>query len=245
MLWGIYLLVAVATIVTGRELVGLILWEGSLPGSGGAAGLAAENWHSRRGGLLLQIAAFFAYAGSFVFGSGLAIVPFLHGGVVLQHGWLTERQFLDAVAVAFITPGPVVITTGFIGYLVAGFAGGVVAAGATFLPCFLLTVLPAPYFQKYAKRPALAAFVAGITAAATGAIAGSVVVLARGALIDVPTVVIALAALATAVWIRKVPDPLIMLAAALAGVLPGRLSSPALPRLHLQRCPACPDPARR
>jgi chromate transporter len=220
LLWVIFLVVAVSTVVTGRELVGLILLGGF------AAWLwrVPPAWLRRTGtaaeaGLLLQIAAFFAYAGSFVFGSGLAIVPFLHGGVVLQHGWLTERQFIDAVAVAFITPGPVVITTGFIGYLVAGFAGAVVAAGATFLPCFLLTVLPAPYFQKYAKRPALAAFVAGITAAATGAIAGSVVVLARGALIDGPTVVIALAALATAVWIRKVPDPLIMFAAALAGLL--------------------------
>ncbi|HSE65761.1 MAG TPA: chromate efflux transporter [Gemmatimonadales bacterium] len=220
LLGGIYLMVAVTTIATGRELVGLILlggfatWLWRVPPAWlRRIGTAAEA------GLLLQIAAFFAYAGSFVFGSGLAIVPFLHGGVVLQHGWLTERQFIDAVAAAFITPGPVVITTGFIGYLVAGPAGAVVAAGATFLPGFLLTVLTAPYFQKYAKRPALAAFVAGITAAATGAIAGSVVVLARGALIDVPTVVIALAALATAVWIRKVPDPLIMLAAALAGLL--------------------------
>jgi chromate transporter len=220
LLWGIYLLVALGTIVTGRELVGLIL----LGGFATWLWRAPPAWLRRTGttmeaSLLLQIAAFFAYAGSFVFGSGLAIVPFLHGGVVLQHGWLNERQFIDAVAVAFITPGPVVITTGFIGYLVAGLAGAVVAAGATFLPCFLLTVLPAPYFRKYAKRPALAAFVAGITAAATGAIAGSVVVLARAALIDGPTVVIALAALGTAVWIRKVPDPLIMLAAGSAGLL--------------------------
>ena len=110
LLWGIYLLVAVATIATGRELVGLILlggfatWLWRVPPAWlRRTGTAAEA------GLLLQIAAFFAYAGSFVFGSGLAIVPFLHGGVVLQHGWLTERQFIDAVAVAFITPGPVVI----------------------------------------------------------------------------------------------------------------------------------------
>src|SRR4029077_17877879 len=92
--------------------------------------------------VLASIGLFFAEAGAFVFGSGLAIVPFLYGGVVSQHHWLTERQFVDAVAVAMITPGPVVITVGFIGYLVAGFAGAVVAALGTFLPCYLFTIIP-------------------------------------------------------------------------------------------------------
>src|SRR6185503_17669953 len=101
--------------------------------------------------LLGQIAGFFTYAGAFVFGSGLAIVPFLHGGLVLGRGWLSETQFLDAVAVALITPGPVVITTGFVGYLVAGFPGAVVAGVATFLPCFFFTIIPAPYFKKHGK----------------------------------------------------------------------------------------------
>ena len=99
-------------------------------------------------GLLAQIAVFFAKAGAFVFGSGLAIVPFLYGGVVTENQWLTEKQFLDAVAVAMITPGPVVITVGFIGYLIAGLPGATVAAVATFLPCYLFTVIPAPYFKK-------------------------------------------------------------------------------------------------
>src|SRR4030095_3928092 len=98
--------------------------------------------------VLAQIGIFFAEAGAFVFGSGLAIVPFLYGGVVNEHHWLTERQFVDAVAVAMITPGPVVITVGFIGYLVAGFPGALVAALATFLPCYFFTVIPAPYFKK-------------------------------------------------------------------------------------------------
>src|SRR3954462_3685178 len=168
--------------------------------------------------LLLQILGFFAYAGTFVFGSGLAIVPFLHGGVVLEHGWLTERQFLHAVAGAFVTPGPVVITTGFIGYLVAGFAGACVAAGATFLPAFLFTVIPAPYFHRYGKRPWLSAVVAGITAGATGAIVGAVFVLARHSIVDLTTALIALGAFALT-WLRwKIPDPLIVLAAALIGL---------------------------
>jgi chromate transporter len=76
-----------------------------------------------------------------------------------------------------ITPGPVVITVGFIGYLVAKFSGASVAALATFLPCYLLTIIPAPYLKRYVKNPDLNAFVNGVTATATGAIAGAVIVL--------------------------------------------------------------------
>src|SRR6185436_12904893 len=101
---------------------------------------------------LWTIGWYFAEAGAFVFGSGLAIVPFLYGGVVDRFHWLSDRQFLDAVAVAMITPGPVVITVAFIGYLVAGPLGAVVAALATFVPCYLFTVLPAPHFRRYAKN---------------------------------------------------------------------------------------------
>jgi chromate transporter len=222
LLWGIFLVVAVGTAVTGREIVSLILAGGALvwivrspPAALRRRGTVAEVWSVI---LLLKILGFFAYAGSFVFGSGLAIVPFLHGGVVLEHHWLTERQFLDAVAVALITPGPVVITTGFIGYLVAGLAGACVAAGATFLPSFLFTVIPAPYFHRYGKRPWLAATVAGITAGATGAIAGAVIVLARQSLVDVTTVLIAAGAFGLT-WLKwKVPEPFIVVAAALIGL---------------------------
>jgi chromate transporter len=119
-------------------------------------------------------------------------VPFLYGGVVKEHGWLTDHQFLDAVAVALITPGPVVITTGFIGFLLAGLSGATVAATATFLPAYLLTIIPAPYFKKYGKRPAIAAFVDGVTAAAIGAISGAVIVLGRRSIVDVPTALLAL-----------------------------------------------------
>lgn len=222
LLWGIFLVVAVGTAVTGREIVSLILAGGALvwivrtpPAALRRGGTVAEVGSAI---LLLQILGFFAYAGSFVFGSGLAIVPFLHGGVVLEHHWLTERQFLDAVAVALITPGPVVITTGFIGYLVAGFVGACIAAGATFLPSFLFTVIPAPYFHRYGKRPWLASTVAGITAGATGAIAGAVVVLARQSLVDITTVLIAGGAFGLT-WLKwRVPEPLIVVAAALIGL---------------------------
>src|SRR5205814_2202270 len=120
----------------------------------------------------LSLLLFFVKAGAFVFGSGLAIVPFLYEGVVSQHGWLDERQFRDAVAVAMITPGPVVITVAFIGYLVARLPGAVVAAVGIFLPVYLLTIIPAPWLSRHRDNPQLKAFVQGATAAATGAIAG-------------------------------------------------------------------------
>ena len=201
LLWAIFLVSAAVTVIMENEIVLLFLAAGVLvwlvkapprfqrPASSVAAAVALplaaipldpSEFNSR----LWQIAYFFTKAGAFVFGSGLAIVPFLYGGVVKEYGWLNDQQFVDAVAVAMITPGPVVITVGFIGYLVAGFWGAVIAALATFLPCYLFTVIPAPYFKKHGKRPGLIAFVDGVTAAAVGAIAGAVIVLGRRTLLD-------------------------------------------------------------
>jgi chromate transporter len=158
---------------------------------------------------------FFVKAGSVVFGSGLAIVPFLYGGTVVEHGWLNDRQFLDAVAVAMVTPGPVVITVGFIGYLVSGTAGLFTAAIGVFLPVFLFVVLPAPYFRRAGAHPGVRAFVTGVTAAATGAIAGAAWVLAGRALVDGWSV--ALAALSLfLVSRRRIPDLAIVV---LSGVI--------------------------
>ena len=174
---------------------------------------------------LVQILAFFTKAGAFVFGSGLAIVPFLYSGVVKEYHWLNDHQFLDAVAVAMITPGPVVITVGFIGYIVAGLSGASLAALGTFLPCYLFTIIPAPYFKKHGKRPGIVAFVDGVTAAAVGAIAGAVIVLGRrtifgeGYIPDLPKVIL-LAATVGLLWkFKKLPEPVIVLAAALIGVV--------------------------
>lgn len=167
---------------------------------------------------LWTITWYFAEAGAFVFGSGLAIVPFLYGGVVEQFQWLSERQFLDAVAVAMITPGPVVITVAFIGYLVAGLLGAVLASLGVFLPCYLFVVIPAQYFRRSAGNPHIKAFVDGVTAAATGAIAGAAFVLGKRAIIDLPTVLIALATLGVLSTVKKVPEPLVILAAGAVGL---------------------------
>lgn len=239
LLWTIFALSAAVTVVTKSEVVwlfigaGVLVWllrapPGWLRGGGTARGIAlaapfaapaasaasAADWP-----LLLQIGGFFAYAGSFVFGSGLAIVPFLYSGVVQDHHWLSDRQFVDAVAVAMITPGPVVITTGFIGYLVAGFWGAVVAALATFVPCYLFTIVPAPYFKKHGKRPAIVAFVDGVTAAAIGAITGAVIVIGQRSITDGPTAAMALVTLGVLWRFKTLPEPVIVLAAALLGLL--------------------------
>jgi chromate transporter len=168
--------------------------------------------------VLLQILVFFTKAGAFVFGSGLAIVPFLHQGVVQQFAWLNEQQFLDAVAVAMVTPGPVVITVVFIGYLAASFLGAVMAAVGIFLPVYFFTVLPAPWFSRNRDNRLLKTFVQGATAAATGAIAGAVVLLAQRAVYDVPTAIVALLGLGV-LWRFKVPEPIVVAAAAVVGLL--------------------------
>lgn len=235
LLWAIYLLLAAVTVVTESEVAwlfiasGVLVWllrappkwlsRSSLPAvSFLQAPHVASLFSAFDLNPLVQIGWFFAKAGAFVFGSGLAIVPFLYGGVVQEHHWLTQKQFVDAVAVAMITPGPVVITVGFIGYLVAGFEGAAVAALATFLPCYLFTILPAPYFKKYGRVPAVVAFVDGITAAAVGAITGSVLVLARRSITDLPTVLILAVTVLLLARFKKLQEPFVIAAAALAGL---------------------------
>jgi chromate transporter len=230
LLWGIFIVLGVTTAWTSREIVWLFLVAGvvallikamptkaqvemvrpsiglfTLPTLSGATGL-------------LGIFVYFAKAGLFVFGSGLAVVPFLYGGVVQEHHWLTERQFVDAVAVAMITPGPVVITVAFIGYLVAGISGATAAAAGIFFPVYLVVVLLAPSYKRWAKNPQLNAFVRGVTAAATGAIAGAVIVLARRSIYDMATLMIAVVTFGVLIrW--KVPEPILIACAAAAGLL--------------------------
>jgi chromate transporter len=229
-LWVIFAALAISTAWTSREIIWLFLLAGVAnllirafptrmsvrstvplllaPGAFGTLGM---------NGILPQLFLYFAKAGMFVFGSGLAVVPFLYGGVVQGHHWLTDHQFVDAVAVAMITPGPVVITVAFIGYLVAGVAGATAAALGIFLPVYLVVVVLAPSYKRWAANPQLNAFVRGVTAAATGAIAGAVIVLARRSVYDVPTILICVASLAI-LFRWKVPEPILIAAAAVAGL---------------------------
>ena len=231
LLWTFYLIAIVITVITKTEPVLLFVGAGIIymmvkappkwarkPVESGlillGIGFGQFDWNT-----LGKIAWFFTKAGTFVFGSGLAIVPFLHAGVVTENHWLTENQFIDAVAVAMITPGPVVITVGFIGYLINGFAGALVAALATFIPCYLFTIILAPSFKKIAKNNSVKAFVEGITAAVIGALAGAVVVIAMRSINDIPTVLIAAGSMLSLILIKKLQEPYIILIAAIAGLL--------------------------
>lgn len=233
LLWVIYAVMALVTAITRTEIVWLFIlsgliamavyappsripkavrtvaiipWLGFLSPQGKAPVDPETLW---------KIIAYFTKAGAFVFGSGLAVVPFLYGGVVRDFHWLTEKQFIDAVAVAMITPGPVVITVAFIGYLVAGIAGASLAAIGIFVPVYLFVVIPTPWYRKFGTSPKIVAFVDGVTAAAVGAITGAVYVIGRGAIKDAPTALIALGSLLALIY-TKLPEPLIV---AIAGML--------------------------
>jgi chromate transporter len=223
--------IVVVAVRTGPDFVHRIRFGGAPtpPGLPAAIGVLTPLFPAAAAdpGLLGAIFLFFIEAGAFIFGSGLAIVPFLHQGVVVQHGWLTERQFLDAVAVGLITPGPVVITAAFVGFIVAGLPGATVASLAVFLPAYLLVVLPGRWFLRYKDAAAIRAFVAGVSAAAAGAIVAASVILGQQAIQDATGLVIALAALAALLVIRarrppvieRLAEPLVVVVAGAVGLL--------------------------
>lgn len=235
-LWTIFAVVAVITFVVRSEVAVLFVLAGLV----GVALYAPASWlpraraapmavpfglgpvwaaaQSADPNVLLQLGVFFFKAGAFTFGSGLAIVPFLQQGVVHDFGWLSEREFPDAVAMGMITPGPVVITAVFVGYLVAGLAGATVAGVGVFLPPFLMVVLFAPWIMRYRRHPIVMGFTKGATAAAAGAIVGAAVVIGTQIIVDTATVVIFLAALIV-LWQTKLPEPLLVGAAGLIGLV--------------------------
>jgi chromate transporter len=235
LLWALFAALAITTAWKESEIVWLFLlcglvsmfvkaWPKSrvtpvaMPAFVGLGNLVTGAHGPATAATIGTLFLFFLKAGAFVFGSGLAIVPFLYGGVVSHFHWLTEKQFVDAVAVAMITPGPVVITAGFVGYLVAGPVGATLAALAVFVPPYLIVILSAPYYRRFAKNLQVKAFVQGVTAAAVGAIAGAAFILGRRSLVDLPTVSIAVLTFALLTF-RKIPEPLLILLAGIAGLL--------------------------
>ena len=231
-LWVIFAGVAVLTFFVRSEVAAVFVIAGLI----GVALYAPPRWLRRASiapalvvpalvgaaqttdpNVLLQLGVFFFKAGAFTFGSGLAIVPFLQQGVVRDFGWLNEREFLDAVAIGMITPGPVVITAVFVGYLVAGLAGATIAALGVFLPPFLMVVTFAPWIIRHRRHAAVQGFTKGATAAAAGAITGAAAVIATQVLADIGTIAIFLAAL-LALWRTRIPEPLLVGASAVVGL---------------------------
>jgi chromate transporter len=239
-----WLLAAVAALVTvalQRELVVLFIGAGILGSLWWSRGQSAPPAPKPTGGagtlLILSSAGmqapaaklflFFFKTAFLVFGSGLVIAPFLKAYVVDQYHWLDDRQFLDAVAVGMITPGPVVITATFVGYLLDGFVGGVAATAGIFAPSVILTMIAAPLLKRYRKNPYVQGFVKGVVAAVVGALLGTTVLVARHAIGDVFTAVAALVALTLVLRWSRLPEPLIVLAAAAAGLAAYPLLNPA------------------
>ena len=232
LLWGIGIFSAAMTVALGREnffvfvAAGFLymFWRSSVQLSRFASlfflpTLVFTGVHGEATNVTLwKVLLYFTKVGAFVFGSGLVIVPFLHSGVVTEFGWLNEQQFMDAIAIAMITPGPVVITVAFIGFLVAGVAGAALACFGVFFPCYLFTVIPAPYFSRWSKNKKMHDFVIGVTAAAIGCLCGAVVILARKTLVGIfPASIFALA-WATVYFFKKFPPQILILAAGLLGM---------------------------
>lgn len=232
LLWLFYIAGIVVTVITQQESVLLFVTCGLIymiakappqwmkkPSAVHSVLLMGIGFWEYKGKTVEEIWWFFLKAGTFVFGSGLAIVPFLHGGVVDEFRWLNEKQFVDAVAVAMVSPGPVVITVAFIGYLAAGFPGACVAALATFLPCYIFTVAFAPSFKKIAKNQSIKAFVDGITAVVIGALVGAVIIIAMRSIVDIPTAVIAILSMLALIYIKKAKEPHLILISAVIGLI--------------------------
>jgi chromate transporter len=236
-LWLIAAVLCAATAISGAEIVwlfilagafGAVYYGGGIPVRGGAAaaspvallGVVDGFAWTGSGASLGALGWFFFKAGAFTFGSGLAIVPFLQQGLVDDHGWLTEQQFVDAVAMGLISPGPVVIMATFAGYLVFGVAGATIATLCVFLPALLLVVIPGPLIRRHERHPRLQGFIKGATAAAAGAIAGAAIVIGDQIIDSAWSVVIAVAALAVLLQTRvKVGEPALVGVAALVGLI--------------------------
>jgi chromate transporter len=226
----------VALLFIGAGIVG-ILYYGSLfkrtpPAlSITVAPVLAQLAPTAASSILGKLLLFFLKAGSLTFGSGLVIVPFLEQGLVQQFGWLDQRQFLIAVAIGMISPGPVVITATFVGYLVAGFWGSLVSTIGIFLPSFLLVLIAAPLLARHRGDPNVQGFVKGAYAAAIGTILGACILLGRIAIGDWLTALIGLVSLAV-LFRWKVSNPLLIAATAAVGLIAYPLLQPTWVMVH-------------
>ena len=218
----------VAWLFLGAGILGALCYGGHLPKSPAGTSLMTVMPITSMAGssTISKLLVFFLKAGSLTFGSGLVIVPFLQQGVVQQYGWLDERAFLVAVAVGMISPGPVVITATFVGFLVAGFWGSVAATVGIFLPSFILVLVAAPLLARYRTNLMIQGFVKGAFAAAIGTILGACVLLGRIAIGDWLTIVVALASLG-ALFLWKINNPLLIAVTAVVGLIAFPLLHPA------------------
>lgn len=229
-LWGVFILNIILSLATSLPMYWALLLSGvfvlsikSFPRSLFLSSIILPTWLNieslSQNHLLGKVFLYFAWAGTVVFGSGYAIIPFIHEGVVQNYHWLTEQQFLDAIGVGMITPGPMVLSVAFIGYLIAGFKGALAATAGVFLPCYLCVILLAPHFHRIAHHKAIHAFVQGLTISVAGTITGTTLLLGKKAIVDFPTIGIFVVTFCGLFALKKVPEPLWIFLAAGIGIL--------------------------
>lgn len=225
----------VALLFIGAGIVGILYYGSLLKRTPAAltvtAPVVAQLAPPASGSILGKLFLFFLKAGSLTFGSGLVIVPFLEQGLVQQFGWLDERQFLIAVAIGMISPGPVVITATFVGYLVAGFWGSLVSTIGIFLPSFLLVLIAAPLLARHRGNPNVQGFVKGAYAAAIGTILGACILLGRIAIGDWLTALVGIVSLAI-LFRWKISNPLLIAATAVVGLIGYPILQPTWVMVH-------------
>jgi chromate transporter len=219
--WTFAIIACAITVIVQKELAVMFIAAGLL-----GAILFAPAPKPRMNAILLfvpgttaKLFLFFFKTGLLVFGSGLVIVPFLKTQVVDQYHWLTNRQFLDSVAIGMISPGPVVITATFVGYLLDGFRGAVAATLGIFSAPVLFTVIATPILLRYHKHPRLAGFIRGVGVTVVGVLVGTSYLIARQAIGDWLTGAIAIASLAIITMWKKVPEPMVIVAAGVVGLV--------------------------
>jgi chromate transporter len=210
--WSFVVAACTVTIALQRELAPLFIVAGLL-------GIAVFGRKTPVLSVSLDLFLFFFKTGLLVFGSGLVIVPFLKTEVVDHYHWLGNAEFLDAVAIGMISPGPVVITATFVGYLLRGFTGAAEATLGIFLPPVLFVVLATPLLLRWRDSAALRGFIRGVSTAVVGVLVGTTWLIARTAIVDVAGLAIAIAALLIVTLSKRVPDPVVIAAAGVAGLL--------------------------
>jgi len=226
-LWGIFIANIVIAIATHIQIYWAFLMSGLLVWAikafsrslafflpvGLSLGALSHNH------ILVKLFLYFAWAGTVVFGSGYAIIPFIHEGVVQKYHWLSEAQFMDAISIGMITPGPIVLAVTFMGYLIAGLKGAIATTVGVFIPCYLCVIIFAPHFHRIAHHEGFKAFVQGITIAVAGAITGATITLGKTAIIDLPTVGFFLGTSFMLFQFKKIREPIWLLLAAMLGIL--------------------------
>ena len=217
----------IGTLVFGRSLAATVAPAAPTANGRARAMMIAPAATMAFTGTTAKLLLFFFKTGLLVFGSGLVIVPFLKTQVVDQYHWLSNRQFLDSVAIGMISPGPVVITATFVGYLLNGVIGALAATIGIFSPPVLFTILATPILLRYYKNPRFAGFIRGVGVTVVGVLVGTTYLVGKEAIGDWLTAVIGIVSLVVIIVWKKLPEPFVVVAGGMIGLIAYQSIHPA------------------